>query len=344
VILDGLQQHELWSSRVIVPTEPDPPYKWIPIMLDPPEHTKWRRLLGSYFSPGRVKAMEADQHSLAADLIARFRANGEADYVTDFARIFPSTVFLGIMGMPNEKLDEFLKWEDMILHQDEISDPDGALRYGGMMQVQGYFAGLIAERRANPDPDAQDVVSAALRWEIDGKQVEDGDILNCLLLLFMAGLDTVASQSSYALLHLATHPADRQKLVDDPSRIPNAVEELMRVYPIVQTARIATHDADFHGCPVKAGDMGQFSLSAAGRDESVDPTARDVDLDRKGIRHISFGAGPHRCLGSHLARQEMVILLEEWHRAIPEYTLVGTAQEHGGGVWGLDTLPLSWTV
>ncbi|HVW41791.1 MAG TPA: cytochrome P450 [Amycolatopsis sp.] len=344
VILDGLQNPDLWSSSVIVPTEPDPPYKWIPIMLDPPQHTKWRKLLGGYFSPGRTKSMKEEQHRLAADIIAGLRGKGECDFVRDFARVFPSTIFLRIMGMPQEKLAQFMEWEDMILHQTNESDPDGSIRLGGMQKVTEYFAGLVAERRAAQDPAADDIVSAAVRWEIDGKPASDTDVLNCLLLLFMAGLDTVASQSSYALYHLAKHPEHRERLVRDPDVIQHAVEEMLRAYPIVQTARKATRDGDFHGYQVKAGDMATFPLSASGRDENAYPNAREVDLDREVTRHLSFGGGPHRCLGSHLARQELVVLLEEWHKAIPEYEVVGQPMEHGGGVWGLDSLSLSWKV
>ncbi|WP_234825441.1 cytochrome P450 [Mycolicibacter senuensis] len=343
VILDGLQQPEKWSSSVVVPTEPDPPYKWIPIMLDPPEHTKWRHVLGSYFSPGRVTAMLDDQRRLAGELIDALVPKGGCDFVTDIAQVFPATVFLNIMGMPLTKLDEFLGWEDMILHTDEVGEAANATRFAGMLKVQEYFSGLIAERRANPDPDAQDIVSNAVEWTIDGAPATDLEILNCLLLLFMAGLDTVTSQVSYAMLHLATHPADRARLVAEPALTAHAIEELLRAYPIVQTARKATRDMDFHGCPVKTGDMALFPLAAAGRDPDAYPDARKVDFDRKVVRHLSFGAGPHRCLGSHLARQELTVLLQEWHRRIPEYEVVGQPTEHGGQVWGLDTLQLSWT-
>src|SRR3954454_5567741 len=143
VILDGLQQPDLWSNSVIVPTEPDPPYKWIPIMLDPPEHTKWRRLLGGYFSPGRTKSMAQEQHRLAAELVEGLVAAGECDFVRDIAQVFPSTIFLQIMGMPRDQLDQFMEWEHMILHQDSESDPTGAVRMEGMQKVMGYFSGLI---------------------------------------------------------------------------------------------------------------------------------------------------------------------------------------------------------
>jgi cytochrome P450 len=339
VILDGLQRPDLWSSQVVTPTEPDPPYKWIPVMLDPPEHTRWRRLLGGYFTPKRTKGMLDEQRRLAAEIIEAVRPKGECDFARDVARVFPATIFLQIMGMPVDKFPEFMEWEEKILHSGEAE-----VRMEGMQLVMGYFAGLIAERRADPDPEASDIVNNALNWEIDGEPVSDADLLNCMLLLFMAGLDTVASQTSYAFLHLATHTEDRKRITASPELVPHAVEELLRVYPITQTARKATRDVEFHGCPVKAGDMAAFPLSAAGRDESVFPDARRVDLDREDVRHLSFGAGPHRCLGSHLARQEMAVLLAEWHRLIPDYELVETPMEHSGGVWGLDALRLRWDV
>jgi len=287
--------------------------------------------------------MQEAQYRLATELIEEIKARGECDFVADFALVFPSMIFLEIMGMPREKLSEFMEWEHMILHQTNESDPDFAVRLAGMGAVYNYFAGLVAERRQNADPEAQDVVSAAIRWEIDGEPVADTDVLNCLLLLFMAGMDTVASQSSYAMMHLATHPEHRRPIVADTAAVPRVVEELLRAHPIVQTARRATRDGDFHGCPVKAGDMALFPLAAAGRDESAYPDARSVDLGRDVVRHISFGAGPHRCLGSHLAHQELAVLIEVWHRLIPDYELVEQPTEHAGGVWGLDSLHLRWT-
>ncbi|BBX17014.1 cytochrome P450 [Mycolicibacterium duvalii] len=342
VILEGLQHPELWSSSVVVPTEPDPPYKWIPIMLDPPEHAKWRHVLAEYFSPGRVKGLREAQQKLAADLVEQLVGDGGCDFVERISRVFPSTVFLTIMGMPVEDLEKFMAWEDMILHQRGVGEEVNAARLEGMTHVMGYFSELIAQRRANRDPDADDIVSKAIGWTIEGEPINDLELLNCLLLLFMAGLDTVSNQLSYAMLHLATHQSDRARIVAEPELIPKAVEETLRAYPIVQTARKATQDMDFHGCPVKAGDMASFSLAFAGRDESAYPNAREVDLDRGVTRHLSFGGGPHRCLGSHLARQEMAVVLEEWHKRIPDYELAGEAIEHGGQVFGVDSLNLRW--
>jgi cytochrome P450 len=341
IILEGLQHPELFSSSVIVPEDPDPPYKWIPVMLDPPEHTKWRQLLAAWFSPRRVEKMAAEQRQFAAQLIDDLAAKGRCDFVEDFARVFPTTIFLQILGAPVEMLPKFMEWEDAILHPSENAEPTKS--FEAMMAVMGYFGGLMAERRGSSEGD--DIVSAALSWEIDGAPAQDEDVLSCLLLLFMAGLDTVAAQLSYGMHHLATTPADRERLASDPGRIPEAVEEILRAFPIVQTARKVTTDTEFHGCPLKAGDMVVFPLGSANRDDQAFPNGTRFDLDRGVTRHIGFGAGPHRCLGSHLARQEMIIALEEWHRRIPNYRLDASrpALEHCGGVYGIDALPLVWS-
>lgn len=345
-ILEGLQHPELFSSSVIVPTEPDPPYKWIPVMLDPPEHTKWRHLLGLYFSPGRVKALEDEQRRFATDLIEKFRAEGRCDFYADFAEVFPTTIFLQILGLPIDKLADFMVWEDKILHGTPERDPDRSIGIGAMMEVMGYFSGLIAERRDNPESRGDDIVSHAIEWEIDGEKPSDNDLLACMLLLFMAGLDTVAAQLAYTFYHLATNPKDRQRLAGDPSCVPAAVEELLRAYPIVQTARKATTDMEFHGCPIKKGDMIAFPLAMANRDPKVFPRGGMVDLDAARPRHIGFGAGPHRCLGSHLARQELTVAIQEWHRLIPDYRIADESaiQEHSGGVYSLERLPLQWEI
>lgn len=344
-ILEALQNPEVFSNSSAVPLEPDPPYKWIPMMLDPPEHGKWRHLLGLYFSPGRVRSLEDEQRQFARDLINKFLSNGQCDFYSDFAAVFPTTIFLQIMGLPIAKLPDFMQWEAKILHATAESDPDRSIALAAMMDVAGYFSELIAEKRADPSKRADDIVSHALDWRIDGEVPSDADLLSCMLLLFMAGLDTVASQLSYTFLHLATHESDRKRIVADPSVIPDAVEEFLRAYAIVQTGRKATRDIDFHGCPIKKGEVIQLPLAMANRDPREHKRGGTVDLDAPRPRHIAFGAGPHRCLGSHLARQELTVVLEEWHRLIPDYKLADEsgATEHTGGVFGIDTLPLQWT-
>ncbi len=345
MIVDALQHPELFSSVATIPSIPDPPYRWIPLMVDPPLHTKWRGLLGGWFSPGRVASMETRARELCTRLIDDLAARDGCDFVTDFASQFPTTIFLQIIGLPVEQLPQFMVWEDKILHLDSETDPDYSQMQAAMDEVTGMFRGLIGARRADPSLRADDIISAALDWTIDGEPIPDGDLLSCLLLLFMAGLDTVASQLSFVFRHLATVPADRAALLADPDKIAGAVEELLRVYSIVRVGRKVVRDTEFHGCPLKAGDMVAMPLAFASRDDEAYEDAAAVNIDRPVFANLAFGAGPHRCLGSHLARRELIIAVQEWHKRIPDYQIPEglEASEHAGsGVYGLDTLPLHW--
>jgi cytochrome P450 len=340
----SLQDTDTFSSSAIVALEPDPLICMKPIQLDPPEHGKWRKMLASYFSVKRMPHLEARIMERFTELLDEVAPKGRGDFVEEVAVRFPSVIFLEIVGLPTDELDTFLEWEWAMLHPDPSRPPDREAQFGMMLQVMERFQQAITERRTHPDPDATDIISHAVAWEIDGEPVQDTDILDCCLLLFLAGLDTVTNELTMAIHHLATHPEDRKALVADPSITPAAVEELLRVYSIPQLARKAKHDVDIGGAEVKAGDMVMFSLSAANRDPSVIDRAREVDFRREGIPHYAFGAGPHRCLGSHLARQELAIALREWHKRIPDYELATDEPvlEHRGTVHGISHLPLRW--
>jgi cytochrome P450 len=272
-----------------------------------------------------------------AEILDDVASRGECDYVADVALRFPNTIFMEIMGLPVSDADQFQVWETDILHTGATGNERSL---AAMNEVVAYFAELVAERRKTP---REDLVSAAIGFEIDGKPVSDEDLLYMCLLLFMAGLDTVAMQLSYSMMHLATHDDDRRRLVENPSLFPGAIEEFLRYYSFVTPGRKIMADTDFHGCPVKAGQMAFLPLVAANRDPAEFPDAGQVIIDRDENRHIAFGAGPHRCLGSHLARQELRIGLMDWHARIPNYRLAEGVEirEHGGQI-GLDNLPLLW--
>ena len=345
LVVKGLQDTDRFSSAAITPLDPDPIVCMKPVQLDPPEHTKWRKLLAAYFSPKRIELLEERILERCRSLVGELVPTRHCDFVADFALRFPTVIFLEIVGLPINELQTFLSWEAMVVHPDGDGRLDRDRQTAGMMAVMERFQQEIAERRAHPDPNATDIIShASAEWTIDGQPVADVDILECCLLLFLAGLDTVANELAMAFHHLASHPRDRARLVDDPSTAPAVAEELLRAYSIPQLARKVRHDTEFGGCRMSAGEMVMFSLAAANRDPKVVERGRDVVLERPPMPHYAFGAGPHRCLGSHLARKEITIALTKWHAQIPDYSLATDEpiREHRGAVHGVSCLPLQW--
>jgi cytochrome P450 len=338
----SFQNHAVFSNSAVTPTDPNPPYRWIPEMLDPPIHTKWRQLLGPLFSPTAIAAMEAKIRQRFGEILDEVADRGSCDFIHDVALLFPNTIFMDIMGLPRADADLFQQWEVDILHGGRSTPEDQQRQMNAMIAVMGYFSQLIARRRADPQDD---LLSVAIGWKIDGEPIPDQDLLDFCLLMFMAGLDTVAAQLGFSFWHLATHEGDRQRVVADPSLIPSAIEEFLRFYSFVTPGRKVMSDTEIAGCPVKAGTMVYLPLVSANRDPREFPNADTVLIDREDNRHIAFGVGPHRCLGSHLARLELRVAMEMWHERIPHYRLQAGSEirEHGGQI-GLDNLPLEWDV
>jgi cytochrome P450 len=334
-----LQDPSLFSSRAAIPNDPHPQYHLIPEMLDPPAHTKWRQLLGPTFSPSAVARLEPRVSEVFSQILDDILPRGECDYVADVALRFPNTIFMEIMGLPHSEAAQFQAWETAILHSGPMGTAGPSLQ--AMGEVTEYFQQLVAERRKRPK---NDLVSSALQYTLDGMSVSDEDILSMCLLLFMAGLDTVAMQLSYSMMHLATHEDDRQSITGDPALIPGAIEEFLRYYSFVTPGRQITDDRQWHDCDLRRDEIVFLPLVAANRDPHQFRSANEVIIDRENNRHIAFGAGPHRCLGSHLARQELRIALTQWHARLPDYGLRDGAKitEHGGAQIGIDTLPIVW--
>ena len=339
-ILAALRRPDVFSSCAITVLEPSPKHRWIPEMLDPPEHTTWRRLLRPLFTPARAKAMHDRIRGRCVEIIDRLRPAESCELVADFTRQYPTAIFLELLGLPAEQLPRFLEWEYEILHQPDHPGRTAA-RGNAIRQLTAYLADLIDIRRREP---RDDIVTAAIHFNIDGRAVTDDELVGLLTLLFLAGLDTVTAALTYMFWHLATHPADRERITKQPGVVPAAAEELLRAYPIIMPARKLTADVHIGECPMREGDMVMLPLPAANNDPDAFPNPDIVDFDRAGNHHIAFGAGPHRCLGAHLARAEIQIALTEWHKRIPHYTLAAnsTPQEHADQVIGLERLDLTW--
>jgi cytochrome P450 len=339
-VQEALQDWRTFSSKSVTALDPDPKFLWIPEMLDPPVHTQWRRLLGREFSPNAVAAREPEIRRVAAEMIDRLAGTGGADVLDEFARRFPTLIFLRLMGLPEEDLDKFLHWVHNMLHLSYDEDPDRSGQLAAITEASAYFEEQIALRREAP---RDDLLSRAMTWEIDGEPIGDQEMHAFCVLMFQAGLDTVPISVGWALYHFAGHPEQRAAIVADPSLISTSVEEILRVYSFVIPARKATKDVEIGGCPVKSGEMVMLPLAVSNRDPARYENPLEVDLNRKTSNHIAFGSGPHRCLGSHLARLELNVAIEEWHQRIPDYRIAdGQDLEETGNMYGLKSLRLEW--
>jgi cytochrome P450 len=338
----SFQTPTVFSNSAVTPMEPNPQFRWIPEMLDGHEHTAWRHLTGPYFTPAAVGEWEPRVRQRFAEVLDNIVAKGSCEFVDQVALLFPNVIFMDLFGLPHADAHLFQQWEVDILHKEFVSADGQQRQMDAMTAVMGYFSQLIQQRRLDP---RDDMLSAALSWTIDGHPIPDQDLLDFCLLMFMAGLDTVAAQLTYSFWHLATHDDDRRRIVADKSLIPGAVEEFLRYYSFVTPGRKIMSDTEIAGCPVKAGQMVYLPLVSANRDPREFANADQVIIDRESNRHIAFGAGPHRCLGSNLARQELRIAMEMWHERIPEYRLVPgqDLKEHGGQI-GMSSLRLEWDV
>ena len=320
----------------------------IPLQIDPPEHKKFRKLLDPLFSPHKMAPMDDEVSALVNQLIDGFIDRGEVDFAKEFSVPFPSQVFLTLLGLPLDELDRFLTMKDGIIRPDHVT---GKL-YGSKEardyqqktadSVYDYFNEILDEREAER---RDDLLSLFLDAEVEGDRLSREDILDICFLFLIAGLDTVTATLDCMFSFLAQHPEQRRQLVEDPGLIPNAIEELLRwETPVMGVARVAVEDTELAGCPVHAGDQVMIMIGSANTDEAEFENADEVRFDREVNRHIAFGGGIHRCLGSNLARLELRVALREWHKRIPDYevaadhTLVYTA-----GIRSIEHFPMVFT-
>jgi cytochrome P450 len=343
-IREAFQTPELFSSVSEVAAEPDPSYTWIPTNVDPPEHVKFRQVLNSWFAPKSVENLSPAATDWCRTLVERIQPRSRCDFMADFASVYPTGVFLSSIGLPLSETDRFVEWVRAIF--DNLRHPALADKLAAAMgEVREYFTDLIDSRRRTPLDPGKDFVSHLLQSRVDERLLTPDEILNMCVVLVMAGLETTSGQLSYMFHHLATHPEHRRRIIADPKIIPVAVEEFLRAHPIVLPGRKLTRDAEFHGCPMRNGDMVMLTIPAANRSPLMAERPTEVDFDRKGPnRHVAFGSGPHRCLGIHLARRELATALQVWHELIPEYRLEeGAELQERGGQLGLVSLPLVWS-
>jgi len=319
----------------------------IPLQIDPPEHKKYRKLLDPIFAPREVAKLEESLTAQVNELIDRFVARGEVDFSAEFSTLFPTRVFLTLLGLPVEELPRFLTMKDGIIRPNvaigsAFGTPESiAYQKRTADSIYEYFNEVLDQREVER---RDDLLSRFLDASVDGQRLTREDILDICFLFLIAGLDTVTASLDCMFGYLSQHPDQRRKLVDDPSIIPAAIEELLRwETPVMGVVRVAVEDTEIDSCPVHKGDMVMVMLASVNTDEADLPDADVVRFDREVNRHLAFGGGVHRCLGSHLARLELRVALREWHRRIPEYAVAeGHTLAYTSGIRSIDYFPMTF--
>lgn len=326
------------SRQLVVPRHRNPPSPLPPIMLDPPEQAKYRSLFAPALSPKAVSPLGEGARALAIELIEGFYARGECEFVGEFAQHLPIGIFMRMVDVPTADRDMLLEWADQ-----QVRPTSEEENHQAFENLFAYAAKKVAERKANP---GNDLISQLTRAQIDGQPITVEQLTPMIFLLLVGGLDTVASAMGFAARFLATSPAHRRELIEHPERIPNAVEELLRRFPVVNQGRLVVQDLEYKGVTMRAGDQIILPTTLHGIDDRKFDDPMKVDFSRPTPIHSTFGNGAHRCPGSLLARTELRIFLEEWLKRIPEFSIKpGTTPEVRAGVNAtLCSLQLSWDV
>jgi cytochrome P450 len=341
----ALKRTELFSSKDAVDLGNIRPL--IPLQVDPPEHAKYRRILDPLFTPREMARREPGVTEVVNEAIDRFAGRGECDFHEEFAVPVPCAVFLQLLGLPLDDLDQFLEWKDGVIRPEGADGFDNRHEASAPVaqQIYDYFDRAIDDHIASP---RDDVLSSLIDAKVDseGRALSREEMLDICFLFLIAGLDTVTDSLDCFFVYLARHPDHRQQLIEQPDILPHAIEELLRwETPVPGVARVATQDVEIGGCPISKGERVNPLLGAANTDPAEFPDPEVVDFARSPNRHRAFGGGPHRCLGSHLARMELRVAMREFHRRIPDYEIKpGTQLTYTAALRSVESLPLIFPV
>ncbi|OBI21410.1 cytochrome [Mycobacterium sp. E2327] len=295
------------------------PFPLVPIAFDPPEHSRFRRVLDKFFGPRRMAERAPELRRQVAELIDQIGSSGgSCDVMSALAIPFPSQVFLTLFGLPLGDRDLLIGWKDAVLEftaaGGSTPSPETLTRAG---ELVAYLNGHLADRRGG---DGDDLLSKLLADSSDGA-LNEHELIGLCFLFVLAGLDTVTAATGFALYELARNPALRANVIADDEAVGHFIEEVLRIDPPVPyVPRVTTAEVTVAGVRIPAGSTCWLGLGTANRDPEryEDPDA--IHPNRS--NHFGFGRGPHRCLGSHLARLELRLIIEEWNRRIPRYSVL----------------------
>ena len=320
------QDPENFSVKPTMLVPPVADFPMIPIDTDPPELTEYRRILLPLFTPQSLGKLDVQVREVATDLAEKFVDSDNTDSTAMYSRALPTIFFSRLAGFPERDWPKFDAWVDDILYA-RTQNPERAKT--ATRDVVSYFKNLLQEYRSRsiPEADTGNVMDLLLKAEINGKPLSQDELLSYCYLLFLGGLDTTAWAIRSGLRYLGQNLKAQQQLRENPELIPTAAEEFLRTMaPVQAMGRTCKADTTIRGQRIKAGDRVVLLFGAGNRDPEVYDQPDEIQIDRKDNKHLAFGAGHHRCLGSNLGRRELVIGLEEFLRIVPEYTLVDPSQ------------------
>lgn len=335
-VLAALRNPELFSSKKAFDVLGSP-LPLVPISFDPPEHTRFRKMLQPFFSPHTLAEMLPSLQKQAIDIIDDMATKGDCEVVADIAIPYPSQVFLTLFGLPLKDRDRLIAWKDSVIALADSPTLEGA-DLTPALELFAYLTEAINRRRANP---GRDILSQVITGE---DALDDAEAIGLSYLFVLAGLDTVTAAMTAALLELARNPELRTTLRDDPGQMGVFVEEIVRLEPPApMLPRVTTAEVTIGDITLPPDTRVRLCIGAINRDDSDAISTNDVVMDGKVHRHWGFGGGPHRCLGSHLARMELTLIVGEWLRRIPEFSLEPGYEPQivfPANTFGLPSLPL----
>ncbi len=308
------------------------------IEMDPPRHTELRALVSRAFTPKRVADLADPTRAVARELLTA--CGPEFDAIEDFAGTLPMAVISTMLGIPRADQDEVRGWTDAMLHREEGSSEITAAGLAGATQLYVYLDRLVARRRADPGAD---LTSALIAASDDARALAANEVMGFLFLLVIAGNETTTKLIGNALYWLWRFPDQRSRVLDDPSIIPMAVEEILRYDTSTQSlARLLMRDVHLHDTTLPAGMKGLLLFGSANRDERHWTNADALELTRNPAGHLAFGHGIHHCLGAALARLETRVALEELLPRLGHYEIdeATATRVHSGNVRGFARLPV----
>jgi cytochrome P450 len=302
------------------PAVPNPVQEGNLIFSDPPRHRQMRKLINSGFAKRRVAVLEPKIREIVRGILDGIEPGSVHEFAEEIAAPLPTRMIAELIGAPPDDWEQFRAWSDAATGS---ADPEIELdSLVAMGQLFEYFQKLIAARRTEPRDDLLSVLAQA---EIDEHRFTDEDLLNFAFLLLVAGNETTRNLIALGTLALIAHPDQCRLLVEDPTRIPLAVEEMLRWNsPVVHMARTATTDVQIRGQLIREGQVVAMLYGSANRDEDIfGPDSEEFKVTRHPNPHIAFGCGEHSCVGAQLARLEATVLFEELLRRFPKLELVG---------------------